>query len=253
MRIVIIEDEIITARDLEQTIKELYPQAEILQILGTVRESIRYFTTPPAIDLIFSDIQLGDGLSFEIFSTADINIPVIFCTAFDEYALNAFQANGIDYILKPFTTDSVAAAINKYLSFRGQIVENALRYKSLGELFRPEKTAATSSILVYQKDKIQPIPLDQIAFFYLKKGAVFLTTFDKKQYLISKSLEELSEQIGPSFFRTNRQFLINRKAVQNASSYLSRKLSVTLNVPTEEPVTVSKEKMTQFLEWLTQQ
>lgn len=251
MNVVIIEDEIITAEDLAQTIKACQPKAAISKILGTVKESIAWFNNMPEPDLIFSDIQLGDGLSFEIFATAPVNIPVIFCTAYDEYALNAFQANGIDYILKPFTTDSVAAAIKKYLNFREKIVGDTLRYKTLEDLFRTPRTTETSSILVYQKDQILPIGIDQIAFFYLKRGAVFLTTFNKEQYLVNKSLDEIGEQIGPSFFRANRQFLIHRKAVTSASSYLSRKLSVSLNVPTEESVTVSKEKMTEFLDWLS--
>ena len=251
MNVVIIEDEIITAEDLGQTIRACHPQTVISKILGTVKESIAWFGGTPEPDLIFSDIQLGDGLSFEIFATVPVNAPVIFCTAYDEYALNAFQANGIDYILKPFTTDSVAAAIKKYHNLREKIVGDALRYKSLEDLFRTAKTTGTSSILVYQKDQILPINIEHIAFFYLKRGAVFLTTFNKEQYLVNKSLDELGDLIGPSFFRTNRQFLVNRKAVLSASSYLSRKLSVSLNVPTEESVTVSKEKMTEFLDWLS--
>lgn len=107
-------------------------------------------------------------------------------------------------------------------------------------------------MLVYQKDKILPIALNQIAFFFLKNGAVHLTTFDKKSYLINKSLEELGQITEPLFFRTNRQFLVNRKAVLDACSYLSRKLSVSLCVPTPEAITISKEKIAQFLEWLTQ-
>jgi DNA-binding LytR/AlgR family response regulator len=251
MRIVIIEDEIITAEDLAQTIRACHPSAEITKILGTVKESVAWLSAQPEPDLIFSDIQLGDGLSFEIFSAAPVPAPVIFCTAYDEYALNAFQANGIDYILKPFTTESVAAAIKKYLSLSEKMAGNALRYKLMEDLFRPGRAAGTSSILVYQKDQIVPIAVDQIAFFYLKRGVVFLTTFHKEQYPVNKSLDELGEEVGPSFFRTNRQFLVNRKAVLRASSYLSRKLSVSLSVPTEESVTVSKEKMTEFLDWLS--
>ena len=112
MRIVIIEDEKITARDLAQTIEELFPQAEIEKMLTTVKEGISYFTNSNTADLIFSDIQLGDGLSFEIFSKVEIDVPVIFCTAFDEYALHAFKANGIDYILKPFDLDILLAPQN---------------------------------------------------------------------------------------------------------------------------------------------
>ncbi|SHN33267.1 LytTR family DNA-binding domain-containing protein [Chitinophaga sp. CF418] len=252
MKLVIIEDEKVTARDLAQTIEQLFPEAQIEKILTTVKESISYFSDGCYADLIFSDIQLGDGLSFEIFSKLEIDVPVIFCTAFDEYALHAFKANGIDYILKPFTTEAVAAAINKYLAFKGKMTGNALSYKALEQLYVSKKTADSGAVLVYQKDKILPIAISNIAFFYLKNGVVNLTTFDKQVYLINKNMEELGKLTEPLFFRANRQFLVNRKAVLDASGYLSRKLSVTLSIPTEETVTISKEKMSQFLDWLKQ-
>jgi two-component system, LytTR family, response regulator LytT len=252
MKLVIIEDEKVTARDLAQTLEQLFPQITIEKVLGTVKDSISYFSVGTDVDLIFSDIQLGDGLSFEIFATLEINVPVIFCTAYDEYALNAFKANGFDYILKPFTNESVAAAVNKYLAFRGKIAEQALPYKALEQLFAAKRTVDPGAILVYQKDKILPIAINNIAFFYLKNGVVSLMTFDRKNYLVNKNMEELGKVTEPLFYRANRQFLINRKAVQDASSYLSRKLSVSLTVPTPETVTISKEKISRFLIWLTQ-
>ena len=251
MRIVIIEDEKITARDLAQTIEQLFPHAEIEKQLTTVKEGIGYFTHTNTADLIFSDIQLGDGLSFEIFSKVEIDVPVIFCTAFDEYALHAFKANGIDYILKPFTTEAVAAAVNKYLAFTGKTGNTPFPYSQLEQLFAAKRSVEPGAVLVYQKDKILPIALNRVAFFYLKNGVVNLTTFDKKSYLINKNMEELSTIAEPLFFRANRQFLVNRKAVLDASNYLSRKLSVSLSVPTQETITVSREKITQFLDWLT--
>jgi two-component system, LytTR family, response regulator LytT len=251
MKIVIIEDEKVTARDLAQTIVQLFPLAQVGKTLASVREGVDYFLNGGSADLVFSDIQLGDGLSFEIFTKVAIDVPVIFCTAFDEYALRAFKANGIDYILKPFTTEAVEAAINKYLSFSGRGADKAVPYSVLEELFIVKKAVDPGAVLVYQKDKILPIALSNIAFFYLKNGVVHLTTFDKKNYLINKNMEELGAIAEPLFFRANRQFLVNRKAVVDASSYLSRKLSVTLCVPTEESITISKEKMTQFLDWLT--
>lgn len=252
MKVVIIEDEKITARDLAQTIRQLFPQVIIEKILGTVKDSIDHLTNDASADLIFSDIQLGDGLSFEIFAAVEIDIPVIFCTAYDEYALHAFKANGFDYILKPFTDESVSAAINKYLAFRGKIADNALPYKALEELFATRKSADTGAVLVYQKDKILPVAVNDIAFFYLKNGIVNLTTFEKKSYIVNKTMDEIGKITEPLFFRANRQFLVNRKAVQDASSSLSRKLTLSLSVPVPETVTISREKMPQFLEWLTQ-
>ncbi|SFW79133.1 LytR/AlgR family response regulator transcription factor [Chitinophaga sancti] len=248
MKLVIIEDEKVTARDLARTILQSFPDAEVIDIISTVREGIAYFSDDTQVDLIFSDIQLGDGLSFEIFSRVEIDIPVIFCTAFDEYALDAFRANGIEYILKPFDKQAVAAAINKYLTFTGKRTS----YKALEEIFINRKPSEPGAVLVYQKDKIFPVAIDTIAFFYLKNGIVYLTTFDKKTYPLNKNMEELTKLTEPLFFRANRQYLVHRKSVQDASSYLSRKLSVTLSIPVPETITISREKVAQFLEWLTQ-
>ena len=143
-------------------------------------------------------------------------------------------------------------AINKYHHHLVAGAPNkAVPYRVLEELFLVKKAVDPGAILVYHKDKILPIALSNIAFFYLKNGVVHLTTFDKKNFFINKNMEELGVLAEPLFFRANRQFLVNRKAVVDASSYLSRKLSVTLCVPTEESITISKEKMTQFLDWLT--
>ena len=250
MKIVIIEDEKLTARDLADTIVKLHPGTEILAILNTVRESIKFFRSDTAADLIFSDIQLGDGLAFEIFRETRTNIPVIFCTAYDEYALHAFKANGIDYILKPFTSDMVLAALNRYLDLKEKLNSSVLSYEPILKLFLDHKRSEAGAILVRQKDKIIPVALDSIAFFHLKTGVVHLKTFNKSAYLLSKNLDDLEKIAGASFFRVNRQFLVNRKAVLNASSYLSRKLSITLSIPFEEVITVAKEKMPQFLQWL---
>ncbi|QHS63632.1 LytR/AlgR family response regulator transcription factor [Chitinophaga agri] len=252
MKVVIIEDEKVTARDLAQTITQLFPQITIEKILATVKDSISYLSTDRTADLIFSDIQLGDGLSFEIFATVEIDIPVIFCTAYDEYALHAFKANGFDYILKPFTNESVSAAINKYIAFRGKIAEHVIPYKALEQLFTSKKSADAGAVLVYQKDRIVPVALPDIAYFYLKNGVVNLMTFEHKHYVVNKTMDDIGKITESLFFRANRQFLVNRKAVVDASSSLSRKLTLSLSVPVPETVTISREKMPQFLEWLTQ-
>ncbi|HEY0298339.1 MAG TPA: response regulator, partial [Arachidicoccus sp.] len=118
MKIIIIEDEDLSAKDLANTITTLYPDAEIVSILGSIKSCLRFFKQPANADLIFSDIELGDGLIFELFSRVEIDIPIIFCTAYDEYALNAFKANGIEYVLKPYTNNTISNALKKYLALR---------------------------------------------------------------------------------------------------------------------------------------
>lgn len=250
MRIVIIEDEWLTADDLRQTIQEADSSIEIIAIIKSVDEGVQWFNENVEPDLIFSDIQLGDGLSFEIL--AGLTAPVIFCTAYDEYALNAFNANGIDYILKPFTKEAVSRALAKYRNLTGgRAGEITRQYESIRRLFSDVRATRPSSLLIHFKDTIFPLKIAEVALFRLEHGVVNLTTFEKKTYYPGKSLDELEEIVGDDFFRVNRQYLVNRSAIVNASSVLSRKLSITVNVPVSDTVTISKEKAPSFLRWLT--
>jgi len=237
MRIVIIEDEQHTARDLAACIKKAEPAAEIVATLGSVREADTFFNDSPSIDLIFSDIQLGDGLSFTLFDQSANKTPVIFCTAYDEYALHAFKTAGIDYILKPFTTKTIAASLAKY--------------KDLKDRFATTHLPEQRSILVYHKDKITPVRLSDIALFYLKHELTHLVTFDEKQYFLNHSLEELEKLTAGVFYRANRQSLINRAAIRDVSQYFGRKLLINLTIPFPEKITVGKVKASTFLSWLS--
>ena len=252
MNIVIIEDEKWTAEDLADTILQVDPQSQIVAVLQSVKEAIIYLKNNPSPDLIFSDIQLGDGLSFDIFSAVTTTTPVIFCTAFDEYALHAFKANGIDYMLKPFTLESVQAALSKFHSLRStQPVHDDNYLQSFIKQITAQYQPKTTAILVYYKDIILPIKVDDIALFYVENENTHLVTFDNKTYYPKNNLDELEKLTGTEFFRANRQCLINRKSVVNASSYLSRKLSVSVSVPFHDIITISKEKTPQFLAWLS--
>ncbi len=237
MRIVIIEDEQHTARDLAACIKKAEPAAEIVATLGSVREADTFFNDAPSIDLIFSDIQLGDGLSFTLFDQSANKTPVIFFTAYDEYALHAFKTAGIDYILKPFTTKTIAASLAKY--------------KDLKDRFSTTHLPEQRSILVYHKDKITPVRLNEIALFYLKHELTHLVTFDEKQYFLNHSLEELEKLTAGVFYRANRQSLVNRTAIRDVSQYFGRKLLINLTISFPEKITVGKVKASTFLSWLS--
>lgn len=250
MNVIIIEDERFTAEDLAETIAAVEPAAKIMAILYSVKEAINYFSTKNIPDLIFSDIQLGDGLSFEIFKSVNITVPVIFCTAYDEYALNAFKANGIEYILKPFTSQTIENALKKYTVLRQSFSESANQYENLLEILQNREEPKSASILVHHKDKIIPVKFNDIALFYIENGIVNLLTIDKKTYSANKNMEELEQTAGKRFFRINRQCLLNRKVIINASYYFSRKLSINITIPFKDTLTVSKEKMPQFLKWL---
>lgn len=251
MNIVIIEDEKLTAEDLADMLLKLEPDARIISCLTSVKEAIAYFENHASPDLIFSDIQLGDGLSFDIFKAADISAPIIFCTAYDEYALNAFRTNGIDYILKPFTSDSIAMALKKYHHLRKEFSAAPVSYEAIFDLFVNKVPQRASSILVSHKDRIIPVKMDDIALFHIDYEETRLITFELKSYALNKNLEELEKLSGESFFRVNRQFLLNRKAVKDAAHFFSRKLVINLSIPFKETITISKEKTPQFLDWLS--
>ena len=248
MRILIIEDEKITAEDLAHSIKEVRVKFEVVKTVSSVKSGISFLKTQPLIDLIFSDIQLTDGLSFEIFEEVDVQVPVIFCTAYDEYALHAFEANGIAYLLKPFTTEAIEKAIQKFEKLTHQKDDKLTRLIQFME-HNVQKTSP--SILIHQGEKIIPVNFDNVALLYLKNGVVKVQTFDKQIYTATENLEELNNIQFPDFFRANRQCLVHKKAIQSAAKYFNRRLVLHLNFPFEEKIIISKEKASAFLNWLT--
>lgn len=252
MNIVIIEDERLVAEDLKSSIQQLIDRPVNITQLRSVRESIAYFKGNPKVDMIFSDIQLGDGLSFEIFSDISPAAPIIFCTAYNQYALEAFNANGIDYILKPFTLETLERALNKYEQLKQQLSAGGNQnYDKLMELLSGRDKQGVASILVYYQDKIMPVKLSEIAIFYLENNLTCLVTFGGKIHYPNKSLDELERMVGRTFFRANRQYLVSRSVVKDVSSFFSRKLSLNLTIPFEHKIMVSKVKTPVFLEWLS--
>jgi len=252
MTIVIIEDEELTACDLSETILKVDPEAQIIAILKSVSEAVAFFNeNEDSPDLIFSDIQLGDGLSFEIFSRINCTAPVIFCTAYDEYALEAFKTNSINYLLKPFSQKSVSDALDKYKALQNSFLKSKLNYETIFELFSNDKGRKPGSLLVYHKDKIFPVKLDQIAVFYIENEMTCLLTLSSTVHPVNKTLEELEKLTTSEFYRANRQILVNRKAIKEVSQYFARKLSVSLVIPFAQKIIVSKEKSTDFLKWLS--
>ncbi len=251
LKVVIVEDEKLTALDMVKTLNRIDADIRVEAILPTVEEAVAYLKSNPHPDLVFSDIQLPDGLSFEIYQQVSLRVPVIFCTAYDQYALKAFEANGIDYILKPFNKESVSKALDKYQLLKGNGPEQSEIFDRFIQMLGQKPVRQNSSIIVYQGDKIVPIEIDRIALFFLEDNLVFAQTFEKKKHIVSQTLEELETLCGTSFFRVNRQFLINRKAIKDASRYLNRKILVHLTVDISDQILVGKLKASQFIEWLS--
>lgn len=252
MKIVIIEDEKLTAKDLVRTIQSVDPSAEIVSVLHSVEDALAYFEEARTMDLIFSDIQLGDGLSFEIFEKSEIKVPIIYCTAFNQYALEAFKTLGIDYLVKPFSTATVEKALEKYRTMKHALQAPREDYADLISALKKQMNPApaSTSVIVQQGDKIIPLKVENIALFYIDKERVFAHTFEGKKLLLSQKLNDLEQSYPNKFFRANRQFLVNRKAVKEASHYFNRKILVHLTIPFDTQILVGKLKVSAFLSWL---
>ncbi|KGO95066.1 LytR/AlgR family response regulator transcription factor [Flavobacterium subsaxonicum] len=251
MKIVIIEDELLVAEDLAGNLKLVQPDIEIVCILSSVKEAVRYFTSHQQPDLIFSDIQLGDGLSFEIAKHITLQVPVIFCTAFDEYALEAFRANGIEYILKPFSTQSLAQALKKFKSMQKAMAGSiALQYEAAMATIAAINQNNSATIMVRYRERLFPIALDKITLFCLDNEITYMHTHSGKTYIMPESLEELEHKAGSVFFRVNRQFLVHRNSIRDVVDHFPRKLKINLNLPFDKDIIVSREKKSKLLEWL---
>jgi two-component system response regulator LytT len=252
MNIIIIEDEVKTAKALGQLILSIKPETKILSYIQSVEGAIDYLTNNGQPDLIFMDIQLADGLSFEIFKSVEVIAPVIFCTAFDNYAIEAFKSNGIDYVLKPFSKENIEQAINKATELENFFQRNKTSLPDFEQLLsKVGIQTGKSSFLIFKNGKYLTIQTENIACFFIKNETPTIMTFDKAEFQITQSIDEVHKLLSPNqFFRINRQYLVNFSAVREVEHYFARKLILKLTVPTEEKLLVGKEKSTPFLNWL---
>lgn len=250
MKAVILEDEFVAAQTLQRLLKTSGEKIEILTILQTVEESIEWFSLNPAPDVVFMDINLADDHSFAIFEKVNIDCPIIFTTAYDEYALNAFEVNGIDYLMKPITQEKLNKAFSKLkkLSNTGETTQILHKLEALYK----EKTAYKSHFLIPYKDKLIPLHVDKIAYVFLEHKMAKIFTLDGKSYVLDVSLDEISKQLNPSsFFRVNRQYIVSHKAIDDISFWFGRTLSVNLRISTPEKITVSRARIPEFKNWYT--
>ncbi|PWV45848.1 LytTR family DNA-binding domain-containing protein [Chitinophaga sp. S165] len=252
MNVLIIEDEIKAAGSLAALIMKIRPEAKVVAQLQSVTSSIKYLTENEQPDLIFMDIQLSDGLSFNIFKSVKISCPVVFCTAFDDYTLDAFKANGVDYVLKPFSKDDIISAFKKVDELKNFFQQNANSVPQLNDLLTKINTpAGKKNFLVFRQNKYINIPTDSIAFFYIKHETTVIKTFDQQEYMLNQSLDQIHAMLSPDqFFRLNRQYLVNFAAIKDVEHYFARKLLVNLLVPAPDKLLVNKEKVQIFLSWL---
>jgi two-component system response regulator LytT len=254
LRVIIIEDEPVSARNLARLINRVDESITIVNILGSVAESVAWFSdAADSFDLVFMDIRLADGLSFDIFKKVKISRPVIFVTAYNDYAIQAFKNNGIDYILKPFDNNEVEQALNKFNSLIPRPVSEQDVF-DLDELVSHLNSSAKlhkKSFLVHYRDKLIPLETKNIAWFYTAHELVYAQTIDDRQYMIDFTMEQLERQLDPDqFFRANRQFIVNRKEITEVDFYFNGRLSVKIKPQPPESIIISKARVPEFKAWM---
>ncbi len=248
MKVVIIEDEAVAARRLQKLVTELVPEVEVLSVLDSVESAVKWCLNNPAPDLFFMDIQLADGLSFEIVEQVDIHTPIIFTTAFDEYAIKAFSVNSIDYLLKPIEKDNLEHALTKFKQ-GNPAVSNDLK-GILSQLLKG-RTTFRERFLVKKGDSYFPLLTSDIAYFYAEEKVVFAKSKSNQRYLIEFTLDTLESTLNPDlFYRANRQFLISIDAVTQVKNSFNGKLKALVNPDSEEEIIISREKAQAFKTWL---
>ena len=252
MNVVIIEDEHLTAERIATLLRQIDPGMEVISIIDSVKQSVEWFRSNQKPDLVFMDIQLADGLSFDIFDKVKIEAPVIFITAFQEYAIKAFKVNSVDYLLKPVSKKDLHAALAKYRRY----FNNELTIPSIGGdllqnirdmISRPFK----SRFMVRVGDHIKTVEVENILYFYSLQKGTYLHASDKHNYVIDYTLGGLEELLDPLIFhRINRRYLITHKAINDVVTHSSSKLKVKLLHSDDEEIYISRERIASFKEWL---
>jgi DNA-binding LytR/AlgR family response regulator len=253
MTIVIIEDEVHTAWDIQNCIKTLRPADQILAVLDSIETSVEWFLHNPHPQLVISDIQLGDGLAFEIFQKVELACPVIFCTAYDEYAIQAFQSNGIDYILKPINESLFEASLEKLESIARVFAPTSNRdmVEKLLASFQSETRKYKTSFLIHFRNQLIPVATESILLFKVNHDTTEIFVRDGRKFQLYKPLDTIEAQVDPHrFYRANRQTLLAFEAIHRIEHYDERKLLVRLDGIASEPVIVSKAKSAAFLAWV---
>ncbi|WP_439559602.1 LytR/AlgR family response regulator transcription factor [Dyadobacter sp.] len=250
-RILIIEDEQPAGQYLTQLIQKIDPKTVILDILESVETAVNWLSNNMVPDLIFLDVQLGDGTCFQVFEQISIGCPVIFTTAHDEYALRAFKLNSIDYLLKPIRQEALKFSLDKYYQLNEENAINKVKY--LEELMHSQilnRRSPRKSFLVPYRDKLIPLRDVDFAWLTIRNSVVVATLHDDRNFVIDKSLEELENQLDPTnFFRANRQFIISRQCIQEIELYFNGRLLLRTNPVSPNQILISKERVPVFKKW----
>jgi DNA-binding LytR/AlgR family response regulator len=250
MNVLLIEDEPEAAARLSKLLREIRPDLRIVGSLDTVRSAVKWFKENPSPDLCFMDIQLADGLSFEIFEKIDVKAPVIFTTAYNEYALKAFKVNSIDYILKPLDKDEVSAAFRKYENLTAQGQNRERMMASIEAAMQMLTKRYKERFIIKVGEHLKSVEVGDILFFYSLEKATFAQTSDRK-HILDYTLDQLEGMLDPStFFRINRKYIVSVSSIRDMISYTNSRLKLVLRSGDHEGVIVARERVQEFKDWL---
>ena len=250
MKVLIIEDESLLAKELQRTIKAIRPDIEVVHVLRSIQEGISWFEQKHSIDLIISDIQLIDGTSFELFKQVQVSTPIVFITAYDEFAIKAFKLNSIDYLLKPISETDLEAAISKYEKLWGQ--KKKLDPEVLNHLImKNTEQAYKSKFLIRVGDQYKQVDSNDIGFFFAEGNTVYLVQKSGKKLIVDYSLDQVAPQLDPKkFFRINRQLLINNSCIRGIHKYFNSRLKLEIHPEYDTEVLVTRSRVNEFLSWM---
>jgi two-component system LytT family response regulator len=256
MKVLIIEDEFLAALQLKAMVQECDAHIEVIDTLDSVESAVQWFRTHPSPDLLLADIELADGQSFAIFEQVDIKCPVIFTTAYDEFALQAFKVHSVDYLLKPVNEEALRKSLQKFYEFKKMYgtTSTSIDLKSLVNLLRePASPAQTyrDRFLLKQGSRLMPVEIKEIAYFFTRDRITFVKTWDNRSLIIDYHLDELERMLDPKlFYRANRQVIISPRSVSKIHLHFHNRLKLELTPVIEEEVYISREKATQFRTWM---
>ncbi len=252
MKVLIAEDELLAAERIQGLLKVCAPEAVVVEQVDSVEDTITFFKAGNRIDLLLLDIQLADGKSFEIFDKINVEVPVIFITAYDQYAIQAFKFHSIDYLLKPIQQEDLQRAIDKYKRHTVTRMLEPLEISALRELLTKTTRSFKERFLIKAGNKLQYKPSADVAYFFAEgKEAYLVTKKENRKYLIDQTLEELESVLDPgSFFRISRKFIISIDSVAEVRGLVSTRMEVKLNQPCEYELSVSRDRAPLFKNWL---
>jgi DNA-binding LytR/AlgR family response regulator len=252
MKVVIVEDEHLSAQRLQGMLKKYDPSIEVVAELPSVAASVEWFKNNPDPDLVLMDIHLEDGQSFSIFETINLQVPVIFTTAFDEYTIKAFKVNSVDYLMKPLNYEELVAAIEKFKRIHGEAgEEKTMGLEQLLQSMQKKEPEYKSRFLVSIGSRLKTIETEDIQYFFSADKITFLVTKENQRFPIDYSLDKMAVMLDPKqFFRINRQMTVKLDAITNIHVFSKGKIKLDLNPATKEDVFVSMDKVVEFKEWL---